>query len=442
LMDWPDGGTPNESQVLLRFSSFVGTNSWQVPSNAIIVSAEVLLSVNNPGDGATFNRMLVDWDATNETWNSMGDGVQQDDVESSALYDSQLGIYDGSGGTGQGIVSVGVTRDVQAWVDGANNLGWVMKGWPLRTDGTAFSPSEDPNVSVRPRLRVKWLVPTYTTVSFRQGINGYTNCFDTNLRQAESEVNYGTEELLWSDANDTGNTNATQFLLRFDNIVGTGSNQIPPGATIQSAVVDLASVSPDAMGDGGRFYAMLQPWDDTTVTWNTFGTNGVVPDGIMAATIPTVVAGNTNRDPDVQGTLNSFEVTSDVQAWVSGTRTNFGWAVLPWAGGANGWGSRSAEWTSFVDPNFLERERPLLRVYYTVGVTASPALIQRPLVSPVQVQVPFTGTPGVTYSVLRAPAVTGPWNSIGSVLVAPNGQATNTDSAPLSGRAFYRVVYP
>ena len=131
LIDWPDGGTPNESQVLLRFDNFVGTNYWQVPSNAIVVSAELLVSVNNTGDGGTLHRMLIPWDAENDTWDSLGEGVDQDDIESSSAYYSQVGVEDGSGATGTGIISIGVTPDVQAWVNGTNNFGWVFKGWPL-----------------------------------------------------------------------------------------------------------------------------------------------------------------------------------------------------------------------------------------------------------------------------------------------------------------------
>src|ERR1022692_1915274 len=59
LVDWPDIGTPDTSQVLIRFDNFVGTNSWQIPTGAVMVSAELLVNVNNPGNGGTLNRMLI-----------------------------------------------------------------------------------------------------------------------------------------------------------------------------------------------------------------------------------------------------------------------------------------------------------------------------------------------------------------------------------------------
>lgn len=440
LIDWPDGGTPNESQVLLRFDNFVGTNYWQIPSNAIIVSAELMLHINNPGDGGRFFRMLMPWDATNDTWDSVGGGILPDDIRARSVYESQLGVEDGSGSTGTGTVSVGVTPDVQAWVNGETNFGWVMIGWPLQTDGTGFSPSESSPVGERPRLRVLWLVPGgATTASFRQGEAGYNDAHDTNIRQATPDVNYVTEAVLFSDAPDSGNTNATEVLLRFDNVVGMATNQVPPGAFIQEAVIELPCVSTNSMGNGGRIYAMLQPWDDTTVTWSTFGLSGIVPDGIMAASTPTAVAGNPSLQPLVQGTVNTYEVTPDVQAWVNGARQNYGWAILPWPNGSDGWGIRSAEWSNFVYPNDPARQRPQLRVYYTLTDTPQ---VHTVAFSPTQVQIPFRGTAGKTYSILRAPTPSGPWTSVGTATVGSDGTGSYMDSGPLSGQGFYRISYP
>ena len=448
LIDWPDAGTPNESQVLLRFDDFVGTNTWQVPSNAIIVSAELYIQVNNTGDGGRFFRMLEPWDATNATWDTMGDlangtGIVPDDIHARSVYESQLGVEDGSGATGTGMVSVGVTPDVQAWVNGETNYGWVIIGWPLRTDGTGFSPSEVPNVLERPRLRVLWLVPGGASeTSFRQGVNDYTNAFDTNIRKAIPDANYGTENEIWSDYNDAGSNNITEGLFRFDNLVGTDTNQIPPGSFIQAAMLELPSVGPDNMGDGGLFYAMLQPWTDTTATWNTFGPDGIVPDGVMAASTPSFVAGNAGLNPDVQATINTYDVTADVQAWVNGTRPNYGWALVPWVGGANGWGFRSSEWSNFVYPDEPNRERPRLRVFYTAGNTVGAATLRTISMAADHIDVPFRGTPNTTYSVMRGPTPAGPWSNIGTAAVDSSGNAKFTDNTPIVGQGYYRISYP
>jgi hypothetical protein len=442
LIDWPDGGVANESQVLLRFDNFVGTNYWQVPSNAIVVSAELLLTINNTGDGGRFFRMLVPWDATNDTWSSLGEGVDHDDVEASSVYQSQLGVEDGSGATGTGTVSVGVTPDVQAWVNGTNNYGWVMVGWPLRTDGTGFSPSEYEVVSERPRLRVYWLLPQYTEVSFRQGANNYVSAHDANIRQATNTTSYPADESLWCDAPDNSTaTNATECLLRFDDIIGTAAGQIPPGARIQAAMLELCGVVNNAMGDGGQICALLKSWDENTTTWDSWS-GGVQADGVKAAATPTAIAGNASLNPDVQGTINAFNVTSDVQAWVDGTRPNYGWAFIPWSGGANGWGFASSEYYSYLDINHPELERPRLRVWYSAAATVAAARLFSPQVSASQVAVQFTGTAGKTYVVYRAASPSGPWIRLGTAVTdASTGLGAYQDAAPLASGAFYRVVY-
>jgi hypothetical protein len=54
----------------------------------------------------------------------------------------------------------------------------------------------------------------------------------------------------------------------------------------------------------------------------------------------------------------------------------------------------------------------------------------------------FAGIPGLTYSVQRAPAVTGPWTTIGTVTVGSDGIASYVDVKPSPRDAFYRTIYP
>jgi hypothetical protein len=56
--------------------------------------------------------------------------------------------------------------------------------------------------------------------------------------------------------------------------------------------------------------------------------------------------------------------------------------------------------------------------------------------------VSFAGIVGRTYSVQRAPAVTGPWVSIGAANVGPTGIGSLQDTNPPLGSAFYRTAFP
>lgn len=438
LMDWPSGGVPNESQILLRFDGIIGTNAWQIPPGAKVLLAEMFVHVNNPGDGARLHRMLVPWDAAQATWNSMDAGVSPDDVEARSAYESQLGLEDGSGGTGLGSARIGVTADVQAWVSGQSNHGWVFLGWPLRTDGTGITPSEYPTISQRPRLRVLWTTPDVREASFQQGVGGYSGTRDTLLQQVQADVVLAAGEVLWADWPDGPGTNAMHSLLRFDDLFGTDSGRIPPTAQIHLAFLDLPSVGPDNMGDGARMHPMSQGWDDTVSTWNSW-VNGIQADGIEADVMPSAVIGNPSLEPDVQATLNSVEVTSDIKAWQAG-RPNHGWAFLPFPGGVNGWGFRSSEFVSFVDALRPEADRPRLRVYYTVAGVAVAATLQAPTVEQGKVQIRWRGSPGATYRVVRSASLSGSFESLGVSVTDASGSAEFTDNAPVASEAYYRVV--
>ncbi len=438
LMDWPDGGVPNESQILLRFDDFVGTNTWQVPPGATVLLAELVVHVNNPGDGARLHRMLVPWDRDADTWDSLFQGVSPDDVEARAAYESQLGVEDGSGITGLGFATIGVTPDVQAWVRGQTNHGWVFLGWPLRTDGTGISPSEIGDISQRPRLRVLWTDADARVASFQQGVDGYEGTRDTLLRHTQPETPLVTSDVLWADWPDGAGTNSMHSLIRFEDVFGDAAGRVPANARIEMALLDLPSVGTDNMGDGGAFYRMLQAWDDTAATWISM-VDGIQANGIEAAIEPSVVIGSPTLEPDVQGTVNTVEVTSDLIAWQSGT-PNHGWAVLPLPGGVNGWGFRSSKFISFVDPLKAEAERPRLRIFYSMPGGAEAATLEMPVFAGATLRVGFTGSPGVTYRVVRSGTVAGAYESIGTATTDAGGRGLLMDNNPPVDGAYYRVV--
>ncbi len=244
---------------------------------------------------------------------------------------------------------------------------------------------------------------------------------------------FPTVTSMYLDAAVSGTTDQEQTLLRFDNIVGSDANQIPPGARVEGAVLDLAAVVGNAPGAGGNFHALLQPWQDTTSTWNSWG-NGIQTDNVEAAVTPTVTLGNATLTPKVQGGFHSLDVTSDIQAWVSGTRTNYGWVGLPWPGGTDGWGFATAEST-------LQRNRPQLCVYYT-PVSSMPITLLPPVSLPTGVELRFAGPVGAVCTIQRATGLGGAWSALGTVTVGPDGLAIFNDSSFPATAAFYRLTYP
>jgi outer membrane protein assembly factor BamB len=59
---------------------------------------------------------------------------------------------------------------------------------------------------------------------------------------------------------------------------------------------------------------------------------------------------------------------------------------------------------------------------------------------PAGVRLRFTGIPGRTYAIERAPAITGPWSTLATPVAPASGLIEHTDVAPPAGSAFYRTV--
>jgi hypothetical protein len=251
---------------------------------------------------------------------------------------------------------------------------------------------------------------------------------DTDVRQDTPDTAYPTAVSAFIDWAITGTDQNEDVLVRFDNIAGTGANQVPPGSKVHAAVLELASTGNNAMGHGGSVHAMLQPWQDTS-TWNSL-VNGVSADGVEAVAASSATIGAPALTPIAVGGYHTFELTPDVQAWFDGSKPNYGWALLPWTNGTDGWSIVTSE-------SGVERNRPQLRVFYT------PSLVIRSITrGPTSATIQFTGPAGLVCSVLRSGAVDGPYLSIGTATIQPDGTASFIDNAPPAGMAFYRIRNP
>ncbi|MBY0589249.1 DNRLRE domain-containing protein [bacterium] len=141
-----DGG---ESQILIRFDRMVGPGPTQVPPNATILEAQLVISAFDEGTTVHLHRMLVGWKSS-ATWNNMIGGVTADGMEASPQKD---GFTFGKIAASSSSVSFDVTDTVQAWVNGAANHGWVF----INTGGNGwdFYTSEHEIVEKRPVLIVR-----------------------------------------------------------------------------------------------------------------------------------------------------------------------------------------------------------------------------------------------------------------------------------------------
>lgn len=131
----------SEKQALFRMDL-----TGQIPNGSTIVSATLRINPVTQGDGNLF-RVAEPWDGSS-TWASLGDVAT-------------LGVGKPAGtNTGQ-TKEIDVTDHVVAWLGGAANLGWVLKGQTVDClDAVIHNGSALENV--RPRLTILYIPPDTT----------------------------------------------------------------------------------------------------------------------------------------------------------------------------------------------------------------------------------------------------------------------------------------
>ena len=165
------------AQVLIRFDSIIGTGLTQIPTNAIIHSAKLMIYTPLTPAGAAddydsddifrIHRMLVNWN-NSSTWNTLNNGVSTDGIEAASAPTSWLmpdvesapQIFD-------------VTRDIELFCTGTTNVGWMIhasstvNGWTMRS-------AEATDQTQRPTLEVVYTAnfTPYQTWIRNAGLSG------------------------------------------------------------------------------------------------------------------------------------------------------------------------------------------------------------------------------------------------------------------------------
>ena len=216
------------------------------------------------------------------------------------------------------------------------------------------------------------------TAKFQQGVGGYNGTKDVELRggkaapdaapkeapkkkaetqkkkggvpKKKAEAPKGSDGSISVDLDNDGLQSAA--LIRFDDVIGKGPGQVPPGSTVTSAVLTLHGND----AGGGKIYVhrVLADWDASNITWDTAKLGGNTEGGIQAddqeATAP-FGSFASNRT----GTFE-IDVLPAVQLWVAGTAKNEGLAFT--SDSTNGWDFDTSE-ADEVD------RRPMLIITFT-----------------------------------------------------------------------------
>ncbi|WP_411846115.1 LamG-like jellyroll fold domain-containing protein [Roseibacillus persicicus] len=206
-----------------------------------------------------------------------------------------------------------------------------------------------------------------TTVSFQEGVDGYTGQFGkrvggNGINELGSSVQaYYLDGLSGDDSFDING------IVRFDNIFGTAPGQIPPGAGIQDAqLIITTSTAGDAQSPGPYIVDQLvKPvTEETTYADLQFGEVGDGFEGVRGSGTGFPVAGFGSI---ANGEVVQANVTQLVQNWSNGAvdlsrgYANEGFSIYT-GGTANGW-----SYNTVGNDNPLLR--PKLQVTYTTDTT-------------------------------------------------------------------------
>lgn len=338
-----DGETTagNVSQSLIRFDHLFGSGGGQVAADRDVQRATLRLYVdanvaNSQGSGLLMHQMLKNWDDTS-TWTSLNAGVSADGLEAAYGEEDSAGASNGGENVKQGSwIELDVTDSLRAMRHGAPNYGWALIPWAGGSNAVIVNSAEANNPSTRPQLVVDVTREPVVAQSYRNGINGYTGTIDTWIDASSASTTHATDPMLRVDAGAGADYMVpdTQSLLRFDGLIGNGSNQIPEDDVRVTSAMLILNVSSDvnAEGSGLVLHRMARNWDENS-TWTSLA-GGVIL-GRDATTTPEDTLG---EDANVvalrQGRIFA-DVTASLRAWTEEGEANLGWAILPTVRGTN-----------------------------------------------------------------------------------------------------------
>ncbi len=192
--------------------------------------------------------------------------------------------------------------------------------------------------------------PTPITITYQKGDGKGTvsETDDAELDASHPNTNAGTNVV----QNIDGDNPHIHFVLKFPNIFGAGTNQIPLGSTITSATLTLNLF--DSTDVDPSVFQLTEGWTESEVNWNHRTTEA----GWTNAGADGTGSHKTTADGDFPMTgllLQSMSVATSLQNWSNGD-ANEGWVFIE---NSNDGADFDASETGTLS------ERPKLTVNYT-----------------------------------------------------------------------------
>src|SRR2546422_304354 len=176
------------------------------------------------------------------------------------------------------------------------------------------------------------VAPRFTRTYQRGDTGAYSETDDAEIDSGFPDANIGSATLLRVDGQGchSGPTSRVcKVLLKFPQVMGSNTGQIPIGATIVSATLQL--YIPSNNGTTEDLNQIWESWTETTVTWNSFATHGFpLRSGVVFTFVQAPARGMT-MDPDVLILNSSAPITPvylNSDAWTGRSRCGIQGGVL------------------------------------------------------------------------------------------------------------------
>ncbi len=236
------------------------------------------------------------------------------------------------------------SADVAASAD-ATGHAWLGGDWVLEYAVGRI----EADMAISKQLQAHW-VSVLDMATFQDGVSAYMDTRDTELDESSPDNDNGGNSEIELDDNPV-----RLGLIRFDNIFGSGPNQIPVGATINSATLTVSVSGPSVSAANITLHRMLVNWTESS-TWNSMG-GGVQRNDVEASSMPDSILPN----PDQTGVQTFSGLEATLQAWSDGN-ANHGWVIV---------NDNDQPWKFYASDEPTVGFRPVLTVDYTPGITVT-----------------------------------------------------------------------
>jgi hypothetical protein len=273
--------------LLMRYDNIIGSLQGQIPAGSSIKSAMLRYSLTNGGDVAYLHELLVPFEIG--SWNTQ----PWIDTTTPALVAGTHYVPDAvsetPGDPNNSNIEVDVTSSVQKWINNElENNGWVFL--PTASNGVEFM-SHEAEAQHRPRLVVETPIGNY---SFEDGVNGYQGCVDTWTEIVIPLRDVGRDARVLADGNEN---DPSWAFTRFDDIIGNGPGQIPPGTQITNAYMEISIFN---AGNWITVHEMKAGIDFNEYSISEAAELGVLPTNVTTMGNPRTVPGTGQETlPDV-----------------------------------------------------------------------------------------------------------------------------------------------